>query len=100
MADSKHKNHVLRFEVAIQSQVARLAARYHQLSQFAFDRSSDQRMAFKDGDRLLDNGDCKSRDRRIFLGKELKDPFEVIKCPFRVNYLRQGSAFGRGVFLP
>lgn len=98
MANGKHKNDIVRFKVAMQGEIAHFATRYHKLSQVAFDRSSDQRMTLKDGNRVLDGGDCKSRDRRIPLGKELKNSFEVTKCSFRVGYLRQGSAFGRGAF--
>ncbi len=84
----------------IQSDVAGRTPGDDQLAPFTLDPPSDQRVMLQDPERLddrLQRGGC--RFRRC-LEQEFRQPFEIVDCASRIDYLRHDTGFGRFGFLP
>lgn len=100
ITDGKNQYSVVSFLDAIKSRVTGPAAGYHQLAQFMLDGTADQRMSSQQGDGFLDQPKRFSSRCGIALDREVGQPFEIGKCPCRIDQLRQDSAFGFADFLP
>lgn len=100
MADRQHQDGLPILLEAVEGQVTGTSAGYHQFSQSILDGTTDQRMTTQQLDGFPDQLKRLGCRRRITLGEEVGQPYEIGKRSFRVAQLCQDRAFGFAGLLP
>lgn len=100
MPYGEHKHRILLKRIAVQRNIARLAARNNELSEPLLCEAPDQGMILQDVDRFGDEIDRFQRSGGLSLQEEIRDPPEISKRSLRVDYARQVFALGLGADLP
>src|SRR5882672_2400110 len=92
MADGKHQNPVPPAVIAIESDISRFAARYHELAEIGFGGSAHQGMPLEYRDRVEDEVDRLRRGAGIGSGQKVAESFQIGERPRRVADARHRPA--------
>lgn len=100
MPNSQNQHGVMRFLVAVQSDVASPAPRDNQLSQLVFGGAPNQWMILENLHRFRDEFNRFQSRGRVCFEEEICEPLQVGERLRRINQLRQDLAFGLRAALP
>ena len=100
MADRQNQDGLLILLKAIQGRVTGTSAGYHQFSQSMLDGTTNQRMTAQQLHGFLNQLKRSGCRRRINVGEEVGQPFEIGKRSCRIAQLCQDRALGFAGLLP
>ena len=100
VSDCEDQHGILLAFVAVQSDIARTAARDKQFSQAVLSRSADQGVIGENVDGFRDQIYGLGGSGRVALNQEIREAFECGKCLLGIDQSRQVLAFGLSAVSP
>jgi len=100
VADAKHPDLFECFVEKIKSNVPRSASGNDELALLALNPPAEKGVSLQGVERFDDRFNCGYLGLRRCLNQKIHQSSEILDRPFRIDYLRHDTGFGRLAFLP